>query len=327
VTSLTTTSAMHRPLVALIFALTAVAPTAGAQPAGRPPDATYTYTPVDVPGATSTAVWGVNTAGRVAGSYWLSQTGPGFGLITSGGAFTAVQAPGARFTNFYGLNDAGQAVGRAYDGPSAGSFLYAGGAFTPIAAPGATSTEAWGINQAGHVVGSASFSSGPDVRGFVYAGGAYRLIDVPGALRTYAYGINSFGHVVGIYVTGAASYSFVYADGAFTTIGVPGYRTHLFGINDAGQLAGSYWDVFNQREYGFVYSGGAFATVDVPGAKHTYARTLNAAGQVAGDYTDARGASHGFVATPTAVVPEPATLTLAACGVLALAAIAARRRA
>jgi len=49
---------------------------------------------------------------------------------------------------------------------------------------------------------------------------------------------------------------------SFTDIDVPGARgTHAFGINDSGQIVGS----FNFGALGFVDTGGGFTTIDVPG--------------------------------------------------------------
>ena len=48
-----------------------------------------------------------------------------------------------------------------------------------------------------------------------------------------------------------------------------------------------------------MYSNGTFTTLDVPGATDTFATSINAGGQVTGNYFDGSN-HHGFIATPMA---------------------------
>ena len=78
----------------------------------------------------------------------------------------------------------------------------------------------------------------------------------------------------------------------FSTIAVPGATsTSANGINDAGDIVGSYPDTTGQ--YGFVLSKGAFTKIDVPGAFSTDARGISSGGDVVGFYAKAPGL-HGF---------------------------------
>src|SRR5207302_959133 len=95
-------------------------------------------------------------------------------------------------------------------------------------------------------------------------------------------------------------------DGAmFTTIDFPGGTdTTAVGINDAGQIVGSFSDGPPQpgvKTHGFLKDGATFTTIDVPGASSTEPRGINDAGQIVGIFDDAKG-HHGFLATP---VPAP----------------------
>jgi hypothetical protein len=45
-------------------------------------------------------------------------------------------------------------------------------------------------------------------------------------------------------------------------------------------------------------ASGAFTTIDPPGSTFTEAIGTNGAGQIVGDYLDASGTMHGFLATP-----------------------------
>lgn len=68
------------------------------------------------------------------------------------------------------------------------------------------------------------------------------------------------------------------------------------GINDAGQIVGSFTDTGSSIQHGFLDSGGLFTTIDVPGAAQTVVDGINDAGQVVGYYsTGFGGISHGFL--------------------------------
>jgi hypothetical protein len=47
----------------------------------------------------------------------------------------------------------------------------------------------------------------------------------------------------------------------------------------------------------FLLDDGIFTTIDVPGATFTEPIGINTAGQIVGDYLDASGTQHGFLAT------------------------------
>jgi hypothetical protein len=73
--------------------------------------AEYTFTTIDVPfpGATSTAVHGVNSGGQMVGGYGSVQGGRGF--LDDAGVFTSIAAPSADNTDLWGINDQEQMVG------------------------------------------------------------------------------------------------------------------------------------------------------------------------------------------------------------------------
>lgn len=83
---------------------------------------------------------------------------------------------------------------------------------------------------------------------------------------------------------------------SFTTIDVPfvgACCTQAFGINDDGEIVGSYQDA-NGATHGFLDVRSNFTTVDVPGAIGTSANGVNERGEIVGSFTDGSG-SHGFV--------------------------------
>ena len=79
----------------------------------------------------------------------------------------------------------------------------------------------------------------------------------------------------------------------FKTIDVPvATLTDVNGINDSGQIVGSY--VAGGLTHGFLLSGDEYITLDVPGATSTAAWDINDAGEIAGSYV-AGDTTHGFV--------------------------------
>jgi probable HAF family extracellular repeat protein len=210
-----------------------------------------TFTQIDVPGGAATGALGINGAGQVVGYYAAGNSSHGF--LLSGGNYTALNAPGATNTIANGINAAGLVVG-SY-APSAQyqhAFLWsAAGGYTAFDRPNATATLANGINDAGQTVGYFSDSAG--THGFLRSpAGVYTTIDAPQAdpnfPNTLAYGVNNVGGIAGFFsdaVTGLDR-GFVLSGGVYTTVDVPGAMyTHVFGINDAGQLVGVYGATLN----------------------------------------------------------------------------------
>lgn len=80
----------------------------------------------------------------------------------------------------------------------------------------------------------------------------------------------------------------------FTSIVYPGATmTHAWGINNAGDIVGNYFDA-GGLSHGFLLSGGKFTAIDFPGAKHTWAQGINSRGGISGYYSDG-AKNHGFL--------------------------------
>jgi len=138
----------------------------------------------------------------------------------------------------------------------------------------------------------------------------FTQIDAPGAVATAALGINDRGQIVGIFLdAGGMIHRFLLDDGAFSQIDIPG-EAPLIGvenregirINDRGQIVTSFHDTGApplpgvQTVHGVLVEGGTFTQIDVPGAIATETLAVNDRGQSVGDYVDAGGTLHGFVA-------------------------------
>jgi probable HAF family extracellular repeat protein len=103
------------------------------------------------------------------------------------------------------------------------------------------------------------------------------------------------GVLVGAIGTNTA-YVYTYAANAgFTAFSVPGSTsTYAYGINNNGQIVGSYSNDSNCFPCGFLYQNTTSTTITYPGAAWTNASDINDSGEVVGYYNDALGATHGF---------------------------------
>src|SRR5262249_15418102 len=84
----------------------------------------------------------------------------------------------------------------------------------------------------------------------------------------------------------------------YTTLDDPsGVGTVASGINDIGQIVGSYRDATG-GSHGFFYNpnDGTYATIDNPLAINgTFVTGINDIGQIVGYYADGAGHDHGFL--------------------------------
>jgi probable HAF family extracellular repeat protein len=86
------------------------------------------------------------------------------------------------------------------------------------------------------------------------------------------------------------------------SIKVPGASTtEAMGINNLGDIVGSWEDAVTRKRYGFLLSGGVYTPIDIPGAVLTVANDINDAGDIVGTYYEPAdagelfGASHGYL--------------------------------
>lgn len=208
-----------------------------------------TFTLVAYPGAVATELFGINDSGQIVGAYTDSTTQHAF--VYHAGIFTPLVVPfgdpGAR-TQALGINNLGQIVGIFSNtitnaAPYAqGGFLFSAGMYTAIVSSNFFTTPN-GINNSGEIVGSAS---NPELNAFpfTYTSGVFSTLMLPGVptccgTDSAAYGINNLGDIV----AGSNSAAFVDDAGVFTAISYPGASsTQVHGINDSGQIVGSYLD-------------------------------------------------------------------------------------
>jgi probable HAF family extracellular repeat protein len=85
-----------------------------------------------------------------------------------------------------------------------------------------------------------------------------------------------------------------------------------FGINTAGQIVGGIDGTGMWRGYRFDLNGRSITPIQVPGSLSTRAFSINAPGQIVGEFLDAAGRTHGFLFsgglfTPIQVPGSPST--------------------
>lgn len=264
------------------------------------------FTALDYPTSSNTEALGINNRGQVVGYVGLSSSTFGFLYDSESNTFTTISVPGSRWSTFSGANDRGEIVGSAAPGPFAG-FVYRDGGFTPT-----LYASVRGINNRGDIVGG--FADATGTHGFIFNGTTYQSIDYPGSRASWLTGINDSGQMVGEYMLGDSIYGFLWDHGTYIPLVIPGENGRVNGINNRGEIIGSY-DGYcaSQNVNGglsFVYSRGSYTCFVVPDAistqpgdrfAYTVATGINDAGQIVGDWYDrTKSAYRSFIATPHA---------------------------
>ena len=121
--------------------------------------------PFEVPGSSSTLIYGINTSGILAGSYTDAATGLGRGFTSQHGAITPVIDPNASETRTSGINDLGDLVGIGYSATTSPveGFVIVGGVFSVVPPPPVAGISGFGvyhINNARQLLGNYADASG-----------------------------------------------------------------------------------------------------------------------------------------------------------------------
>jgi len=128
---------------------------------------------------------------------------------------------------------------------------------------------------------------------------------------------NISGQIAGLGIGNA----FIYGNGTYTSIGVLGdYQDYATSINSGGQVVGYLTTGEYTAGTAFIYSDGTLATLNSlmtgSGWSFDQASGINDLGQIVGTGENPSGQTDAFLLTP--VVPEPATVSVLAAGVLGL---------
>jgi probable HAF family extracellular repeat protein len=160
--------------------------------------------------------------------------------------------------------------------------------------PGATQITANGINDHGQVVGQFTDKSG-GVHGFIWEEDSFSQVDYPGMSALNLYKINNLGQFVGsINDPSGTVHGFFFDRGTFSPpLTYPGAgATYALGINDRGEIAGTYYAAAQSR--GFLFKAGRFHAPNLPSAQQSAFQAINNSGQVAGVAVDPKG-THGII--------------------------------
>jgi len=296
---------MKRRSLLAVFALgatclLAVMPLAAAEPPS------WTFSAVDVPGATWTGAYKVNSRGDIVG-YYLDKVFHGF-LWRRGEASPApVNVPEASLTLAFGINDSGAIVGRYNKEGKTHGYLLSGDTWVfPFDYPDPANrfNAALDINEAGEVLGYYNTlglppqpPEGLGVRGYLCSNGGFSSIQVPGATFTGPEGLNARGDIAGYYRLGDPpswqSHGFVWfkSDPEPISIDFPGgTETRAHGINARGEVVGRFLDSSNVQHGFYRDDTGDLIRVDVqiPGIAVGSTRVLgiNSSGDVVGEFYD-----------------------------------------
>jgi hypothetical protein len=252
--------------------------------------------------------------GTTSSGFLLKVTTSSSGTTTE--TFSPVNVTDSPYQQAESINNAGTIVGFFSDPTRfngiVNGYQLSDNVYTTLSVPFATAvdTYAYANNNAGSITGCWDTGEGFNTAGFTLIGGTYTNIgQFPGQPFSCPVGINDDNAVVGGYgyANNTENFSgFLYHKGKYTSINVPGATsTAADGINDAGDIAGSYCatsacteSVFGAGTQGFVLIGGVYSTISIPGATSTYVYRISNAGVIQGTYNDSAGIAHGFIGIP-----------------------------
>jgi hypothetical protein len=202
----------------------------------------------------------INNSGQVTGSYTVPKTNGSRAFIRNAdGTLIRIQS-NAKNSGSASINNSGEVVG--YDGKS-GFHRLPDGMFQRLSLY-CCATSAVAVNGAGYVAGTFFLNWQRKSR-------ALYLMDASGKYVHFTFPHDSYPH-----------------DSVSIEVG---------GLNNSNQIAGG-WTAYGNGvlvQHGFLYDSGTMTQLDAPGAVVTQPRAINDSGEIAGDWTDSAGVTHGFL--------------------------------
>lgn len=260
------------------------------------------FVPINFPDAASTFPATINDLGQVVGTY--TEPGGTHGFLLSAGVFTTIDVPNATATGATGINNNGQIVGVFNDSKNVShGFSLSNGTFTTIDDPALPGGILGLFNSDfGLIVGSGLDSNGV-THGFLLNAGKFSSLDFPGANSTQPLDVNFNGsEIVGSYslpsFPAKTIQGFTYINGVFKSVTFPkSASTAVNGVNNTGELVGTYFLPDETNANVFLLNGSTFTTNDVPGAVSTAAADLNDLGVIIGAFTNDQNVTSAFLET------------------------------
>ncbi|MFZ0321108.1 MAG: hypothetical protein WAL56_18415 [Candidatus Sulfotelmatobacter sp.] len=91
-------------------------------------------------------------------------------------------------------------------------------------------------------------------------------------------------------------FGFLDSGGKFRSLNPPGgTATDASGINDSGDIVGTYQPNGTTKAVSFLLKAGAYSNIIYPGATNTFASNINNQGDIVGNYDDRSNTQHGFL--------------------------------
>lgn len=284
----------------------------------RGPAGPYTFTRLDVQGATQTLPSGINADGRVVG--WYVQGGVTRGFIYQDGVYTTgIVYPGAAVTQLRGVGPDGDVVG-VYRMPGEPTvnfhafILTVEGEFVSVSHPDHINTMAQRLLADGTVLGCVHDADQMlTMHGMSKGKDGFAVVDMA---TTMTNGGTPNGRTVTGLMTDMVrgiGQGYVIDDGELTPFDVPGSDwTTAWDMNPARTIVGWFEGAGTSSIHGYVLEKwsvadgaltGTFTTIDFPltpttNAPYTDVFGINAAGDIVGKFREtATGPFHGYIAT------------------------------